>query len=57
MDDFISGINSVDEGNLEIKKISPLLQSTGFTMNECNACKEILEAVCKKNLAPSNRCI
>ena len=57
VDDFIFGVNSVDKGNLEIKKISLLLKSIKFGMNEYNACEEILQDVCDEVLASSNKSI
>ena len=58
VDDFISSVDSVDEGKLVIKEIFLLLKSIGFILTKWNTCcKEILKDVCERDLAPSIRSI
>ena len=58
VDDFISSVDSIDDGKRIIKEISLLLMSTGFKITKWNACcKEILADLKDEDLAPSIRSI
>ena len=58
VDDFISSVDSIDDGKRIIKEISLLLMSTGFKITKWNACcKEILADLKDEDLAPSVRSI
>ena len=56
VDDLISGVDSIDDGQRIIKEVSLLLKSTGFTMTKWNASHEgILADVNETDLAPAIR--
>ena len=56
VDDFISGVDSVEEGQKVVNKVTKLLKSTGFTLSKWNASyKEILAEISEDDLAPSIR--
>ena len=56
VDDLITGVDCVTEGQKIIKEVSELLSNTGFTITKWNSsCKDILADVAEKDLAPSIR--
>ena len=56
VDDLITGVDCVTEGQKIIKEVSELLSSTGFTITKWNAsCKDILADVAEKDLASAIR--
>ena len=56
VDDFISGVDSVEEGQKVVNEVIKLLKSTGLTLSKWNASyKEILAGISKDDLAPSIR--
>ena len=53
VDDFISSVDSIDDGKCIIKEISLLLMSTRFKITKWNACcKEIFPGLKDEDLAP-----
>ena len=56
VDDFISGVDSVEEGQKVVNEVTKLLKSTEFTLSKWNAShKEILAEISEDDLAPSIR--
>ena len=54
VDDFISGVDSVEEGQKVVNEVTKLLKSTGFTLSKWSH-KEILAGISEDDLAPSIR--
>jgi len=56
VNDFITGVDNIAEGKQDIKDVSKLLLSTGFTLTKWNAShEEILSDVSVEDLAPARR--
>ena len=56
VEDFITGVDSIEDGKRVIYGVSKLLSSTGFKLTKWNASsKDILSTVATEDLAPSRR--